>query len=111
MKKRQKQRSALEDLIPDEGKRKELISLLYQGAPLLGEGGVFNDLVHLLVNAALEGEIKAHLDEPEQVFEGNRRNGYTHKSVRSKAGMLEVKTPRVRHGEHEPKLIKKWERE
>ena len=88
-----------------------MIGLLYQGAPLLGEGGIFNDLVQSLVNAALEGEIQGHLDEPEQVLGGNRRNGYTSKSVRSKAGMLEVKTPRDRHGEHEPKLIKKWERE
>lgn len=111
MKKRKKQRSALEELIPDEGKRKEMIGLLYQGAPILGEGGIFNDLVQSLVNAALEGEIEAHLDEPDQVLEGNRRNGYTSKSVRSKAGMLEIKTPRDRHGEHDPKLIKKWERE
>lgn len=111
MKKRKKERSALEELIPDEGKRKEMIGLLYQGAPILGEGGIFNDLVQSLVNAALEGEIEAHLDEPDQVLEGNRRNGYTSKSVRSKAGMLEIKTPRDRHGEHNPKLIKKWERE
>jgi transposase-like protein len=111
MKKTRNSRSALEELIPDESKRKELIGLLYQGAPLLGEGGIFNDLVQSLVNAALEGEMNAHLQDPDQMLEGNRRNGYTSKTVRSKAGMLEIKTPRDRLGEHDPKLIKKWERE
>ena len=111
MKKTINRRTALEELIPDESKRKEMIGLLYQGAPILGEGGIFNDLVQSLVNAALEGEMHAHLQEPEQVLAGNRRNGYTSKTVRSKAGMLEIKTPRDRLGEHDPKLIKKWERE
>lgn len=111
MKKRQGRRSALEELIPDESKRKEILGLLYQGAPVLGEGGIFTDLLQSLVNAALEGEMVAHLDSGEGGAAGNRRNGHTHKEVRSKGGLLQIKTPRDRLGEHEPKLVKKWERE
>lgn len=111
MKRTQSKRPGLEELIPDESKRNEMLSQLYQGAPLLGEGGIFNDLLQSLVNAALEGEMIAHLESPEQVEEGNRRNGYTSKTVRSKAGHLAIKTPRDRLGDHEPQLIKKWERE
>jgi putative transposase len=111
MKKRQGRRTALEEMIPDASKRKELLGLLYQGAPVLGEGGIFTDLLQSLVNAALEGEMAAHLESGESGMEGNRRNGHTHKEVRSQGGMLQIKTPRDRLGEHEPQLVKKWERE
>lgn len=41
----------------------------------------------------------------------NRRNGHTHKTVRSSAGPMEIHTPRDRIGEYDPLLIKKWERD
>ena len=44
-------------------------------------------------------------DEP-----GNRRNGYTSKTVRTGLGPIEVNPPRDRNGSFEPELIKKWER-
>jgi hypothetical protein len=43
MKKTINRRTALEELIPDESKRKEMIGLLYQGAPILGEGGILHN--------------------------------------------------------------------
>lgn len=52
-----------------------------------------------------------HLKEQPSETKSNRRNGHTHKIVRSPAGPLEVHTPRDRQGDHEPILIKKWERE
>lgn len=101
----------MEDLIPDPKKREEVISRLYKGDPILGDGGIFTDMLQALVNAALEGEIDHHLSEGSSSGQANRRNGHTHKTVRSTAGPLEVHTPRDRDGEHEPILIKKWERE
>jgi transposase-like protein len=101
----------MEDLIPDPKKREEVISRLYKGDPILGDGGIFTDMLQALVNAALEGEIDHHLNEASSSGRANRRNGHTHKVVRSTAGPLEVHTPRDRDGEHEPILIKKWERE
>lgn len=68
-------------------------------------------MLQAFVNAALEGEMDNHLKEQPSESKGNRRNGHTHKLVRSPAGPLEVHTPRDRQGDHEPLLIKKWERE
>ncbi len=101
----------MEDLIPDEAKRKEVLSRLYKGDPILGDGGIFTDMLQAFVNAALEGEIDESLKDDKDQGDTNRRNGHTHKIVRSNTGPIEVHTPRDRLGSHEPILIKKWERE
>ena len=101
----------MEDLIPDEAKRKEVLSRLYKGDPILGDGGIFTDMLQAFVNAALEGELDESLKEDKGQGDTNRRNGHTHKIVRSNTGPIEVHTPRDRLGSHEPILIKKWERE
>lgn len=111
MKKKRTPRPSLEDLVPDAGKRSEMLSRLYQGDSILGEGGIFTELLQAFVNAALEGEIDHHLKGGESSSPGNRRNGHTDKIVRSPAGPFAIKTPRDRDGDHAPKLIKKWERE
>lgn len=110
-KKKRVKQPRMEDLIPDEAKRKEVINRLYKGDPILGDGGIFTDMLQAFVNAALEGEIDSNLKENANTGVDNRRNGHTHKIVRSPAGPLEVHPPRDRLGEHEPLLIKKWERE
>ncbi|MCW4013407.1 MAG: IS256 family transposase, partial [Candidatus Bathyarchaeota archaeon] len=110
-KKKRVDRPNLEDLIPDPKKREEILSRLYRGDPILGDGGIFTDMLQTLVNAALEGEMDQHLSTTTPSGQGNRRNGHTHKIVRSTAGPLEVHTPRDRDGDHDPILIKKWERE
>lgn len=101
----------IEDLIPDEEKRKEVLSRLYKGDAILGDGGIFTEMLQTFVNTALEGEMDSSLKENPQSRPGNRRNGHTRKVVRSTAGPMEVHTPRDRLGEHEPILIKKWERD
>lgn len=101
----------MEDLIPDEEKRNEVLSRLYKGDPILGDQGIFTDMLQTLVNAALEGEIDQSLSDDELSGQSNRRNGHTHKLVRSPAGPLELHPPRDRQGHHEPILVKKWERE
>lgn len=99
------------DLIPDEKKRNEVLSRLYKGDPILGDGGIFTDMLQAFVNAALEGEMDASLQGKNSISKENRRNGHTHKIVRSPVGPLEINTPRDRKGEHEPVLIRKWDRE
>ena len=110
-KKKKGNRPRLEDLIPDENKRAEVISRLYQGDPIVGDGGIFTDMLQALVNAALEGEMDYTLHESKIVNNENRRNGHTHKTVTSRVGPLDVHTPRDRRGEHEPILVKKWDRD
>lgn len=108
--KKRKRANSLEELFPDEAKRKEVLSRLYKGDPIIGEEGIFTDLLQGMVNAALEGEIDRRLKD-KQAGDTNRRNGHTEKKVRSSAGPLTIRTPRDRNGDHDPILIKKWERE
>ena len=110
-KKKREKGPRLEDLIPDESKRAEVISRLYKGDPIVGNGGIFTDMLQALVNASLEGEMDHHLQESKLIDKENRRNGHTHKTVRSRVGPIEVHTPRDRTGDHEPTLIKKWDRD
>lgn len=106
-----KKGKTLEELIPDAELRERVRSQLYSGGALLGQGSVFSEMLQAMVNAALDGEMKHFMDEQKASQTDNRRNGYTDKEVRSTAGQLEVKTPRDRHGAHEPLLIGKRQRE
>jgi putative transposase len=108
-KKKRTRKPRMEDLIPDASIRQDVVSRLYQGDPILGDGGIFTDLLQSMVNLALEGEMDATLKATST--HGNRRNGHTRKKVRSVAGPLEISTPRDRSGDYEPVLVKKWERE
>jgi putative transposase len=111
---KRKMNPRMEDLIPDPVLRKRVTDQLYSGGSLFGQDSVFSEMLQAMVNAALEGEVDHFIEE--QTNEGvkksgNRRNGHIHKTVRSEAGPLSIKTPRDRLGDHEPMLIKKRERE
>ena len=108
--KTKKNKERLEDLLPDEKKRKEVLDRLYKGEPILGEGGIFTDMLQTFVNAALEGEMDNHLEQSKVNKTTNRRNGHNKKEVRSSAGPLSINTPRDRAGTHNPLLIEKWDR-
>ncbi len=82
---------------------------LKSGKPLLGKGGAFAPLLEKILNAALEGEMDAHMDSEERSL-GNRRNGYTSKQVQTGLGEVTVHTPRDRDSRFEPEFIKKRER-
>ncbi len=110
-KKKRVVRPRLEDLIPDDNRRKEIVSRLYNGDPIVGEDGIFTDLLQALVNASLEGELDQHLQVDSEQGKSNRRNGHIEKTVRSRVGPMQIVTPRDRDGSHDPQLIKKWERE
>lgn len=62
-----------------------------------------------MLNAALEGEMDAHMSDQER-SSGNRRNGYTDKQVLSPVGELSIQTPRDRDASFDPVLVKKRER-
>ncbi len=109
--KKREKRLRLEEIIPDDSLRNEMLSRLYKGDPILGEKGVFTDLLQSFVNAALEGEMDNFLKESKDESNANRRNGHTSKSLRSTAGPLSIQTPRDRSGDHEPVIVKKRERE
>ena len=67
---------------------------LQSGQALTGENGILTPLIKQLTEAALEAEIENYIEaNPKQ---GNRRNGYTRKTVKSTSGSFELETPRDR---------------
>jgi putative transposase len=61
----------------------------------------------------LEAEMEEHLGyEKHSVLgnnTGNSRNGYSKKTIKAKMGETELKIPRDRNGQFEPKIIRKYE--
>ena len=57
-----------------ESIKNKAIEQLKAGKPLLSKDGEFAPLLESILNAALEGEIDAHLNNEERLS-GNRRNG------------------------------------
>jgi putative transposase len=78
----------------------------FEGVQLTGEGGLLPDMIKQAVEAALQGEMTAHLGyeryAPEGRGSGNSRNGSTAKTVQTAAGAAEVSVPRDRAGSFEP---------
>ena len=109
-KKRSTSTPRMEDLIPDAKRRTEVLRRLYNNDSLLGEGGIFTDMLQSMINAALEGEIDYTLSTDSDTVTNNKRNGHTSKQVRSSAGTLDIRPPRDRDGVHEPVILKKWQR-
>jgi len=101
----------LKDIIPDDAYREKIESGLKRGDRWLGPDGIFSDLLQSIVNAALEGEMDAHIDEEAAQGIRNRRNGKTAKSVRSEAGTLDLQSPRDRNGSFEPVIVEKRKKE
>lgn len=91
-----------------ESIKKKAIAQLKAGKPLLGKDGVFAPLLESILNAALEGEMDAHLSEDERLS-GNRRNGKMQKQVQTSMGEVTVSTPRDRASTFDPQFIKKRE--
>jgi transposase-like protein len=67
--------------------------------------GALAPMIKRVMEAALEGELDAHLDEDKQP--DNRRNGKAKKRIKSSTGEFELVTPRDRNGSFEPQVIKK----
>lgn len=78
------------------------------GKSLFGKDGVFGPMLQDFLNAALEAEADSFLDE-EGRSNGNRKNGYNRKQLRTADGTIEIATPRDRQGEFEPEIVKKRE--
>ena len=79
-----------------ESIKNKAIEQLRAGKPLLGKDGAFAPLLESILNAALEGEMDAHLTDEERQM-GNRRNGKMQKQVQTPLGEVTVSTPRDRN--------------
>jgi len=86
--------------------RKEAAELIRQKKPLTGDKGIFTPLIKQVIEAALEGEMDAHLEDTRE-GESNRRNGHTQKNLKSSMGGFEIFPPRDRNGTFTPQTIEK----
>ncbi len=85
----------------------EALSQLKLGQSLTGKDGILTPLIKELLEAALEGEMDAHIDECHELGHTNRRNGKTSKLMKSTSGIFDLETPRDREGSFEPEIVKK----
>ena len=74
--------------------------------PITGKDGIFTPLIKQIVEAALEGEMDAHLEETREKKK-NRRNGRTQKNLKSSFGGIEIFAPRDRDGSFTPQTVEK----
>ena len=88
--------------------KKKALAQLRSGQSLYGKDGAFAPLLKSFLEAAIEGELDAHLDEEERK-DGNRRNGKVQKTVQTNTGPIEIETSRDRNSTFEPEIIKKRE--
>lgn len=93
----------------------ELIRDYKNPEDLIGEQGLLKQLTKALLERAMEAELTHELgyernDRVSLKESGNRRNGTSSKTVRSKHGEIDLDIPRDREAEFEPVLIKKHQR-
>jgi transposase-like protein len=85
-----------------------------EGLSLAGEGGLLQRLTKIAVEAALEGEMDAHLGYVKHDAAGrdggNSRNGSRTKTLLTEVGPVQIATPRDRDGSFTPVLVKKRQR-
>lgn len=96
----------MEDKFDYEAFNKQLIEDIRSGKSLIGKDGIFTPLI----KKALEGSLKAELDEhlaATRESEKNRRNGKTSKRIKSQLGEFELESTRDRNGTFEPRILEK----
>lgn len=82
---------------------------LRSGKPLTGADGVFTPLLKQIIEASLEGELDAHLNETRKGSK-NRRNGHAQKNIQSSLGGFDIFSPRDRNATFEPQTVSKRQR-
>lgn len=90
-----------------ESFQQEAIRGMYAGKPLNGEKGIFAPLLKHFLEAALAGELEAHLQEEKAAGLANRKNGKATKRVKSLSGEFDLETGRDRSGSFEPLVLPK----
>lgn len=76
---------------------------------------LFRDAIEQVMESELDVELGYEKSERMSVSDSdnlskNYRNGYSKKTVKTQLGEIEVKVPRDRNGEYEPKIIGKYNR-
>ena len=81
---------------------------------IVGENGLLKQLTKAVLERALEAEMSHHLGyekhAPAGRNSGNSRNGSTPKKLQGDFGAIELRTPRDRNAEFEPRIVAKGQR-
>jgi len=83
--------------------RQQTLAQLSQGQELGGKDGVLAPLIKDLLEAALQGELSAHLQQSRP----NRANGGKGTKVKTAHGTVVIEAPRDREGSFEPQILAK----
>jgi putative transposase len=76
---------------------------------------MFGDVLQKVMEGELDTELgyeksERITDDGEKAVSKNYRNGYSQKTIKSQLGEVQVKIPRDRNGEYEPRIIEKYNR-
>ena len=74
---------------------------------------MFRDVIEQVMEVEMEDELGRERCQRSTEPEGqvrNYRNGYSKKTVKTQLGEIEIKVPRDRQGNYEPKIISKYDR-
>jgi len=76
---------------------------------------MFKDVLQQVMECELDNKLgyeksERTSDDDETAMSKNYRNGYSQKTIKSQLGEVQVKIPRDRNGEYEPKIIEKYNR-
>jgi len=100
-----------------EKRRRELVRELLKETPVQdGQdlNNIMKEIIAEIVNGSLEGELEGELGyakyDTKSKETDNSRNGYGDKTLHTSYGDVDVKIPRDRQGEYEPKLVSKHKR-
>jgi putative transposase len=91
-----------------EALKKKTLEQFRSGKSLFGKDGAFAPLLKDFLEAALDAEMDAHLHDSVRQ-QGNRKNGHNRKLLKTGEGSFELETPRDRHGDFEPHIVRKRE--
>ena len=92
---------------------KDIQALAAEAVKNIGSEQDLNEFKKLLTKMTLETVLTAELDEylgddkHEKANTQNSRNGYSTKTLQTEDGEFELKTPRDRHNDFEPSIVKK----
>ena len=71
----------------------------------------FKDLLQEMLEAEMDVTMGYDKNDVKNKQTDNYRNGHSEKTVKSQYGTIDLKIPRDRNGEHEPKIIPKYKRD
>ncbi len=71
---------------------------------------MFRDVIQTVMEVEMDEELGRERCQRSETSTPNYRNGYTKKTVKTQLGEVDIKVPRDRNGNFEPKIIGKYSR-